>query len=176
MGKKQLQQRLEGYWRIELFNVGLLPATAVFVLLASDQTIGPQSILCLMVMSALLIAGGCYWRAKARKFKQDQCSLQRTLYWLDRLQLPMLISVVAVLFLCLCDLLFVRISLSQGDRIVSILATALAILEYVNYYHRQLQHFDHWRDFLRLISGRGFRKSHLRADLDRFRGCGRPAG
>lgn len=176
MAKKELQQRLEGYWRLELFNVGLLPATAVFVLLASDQTIGPLSIACLMPMSALLIAGGCYWRAKARRFKQDRRSLQRTLYWLDRFQLPLLASVISVLLLCLCDLLFVRISVSQGDRMVAILATTLAILEYVNYYHRQLQHFDRWADFLRLISGRGFRKSQLRADLERFRGLTRPAG
>jgi hypothetical protein len=37
----------------------------------------------------------------------------------------------------------------------------LAILEYINYYHYQLQHFDHAADFARLLSGRGFRRSHL---------------
>jgi len=43
------------------------------------------------------------------------------------------------------------------------------VLEHVNYYHRQLQHFDHWPDFKRLITGRGFRRSQLSVDLDDWR-------
>jgi hypothetical protein len=41
----------------------------------------------------------------------------------------------------------------------------LAALEYVNYYHRQLQHFDCWSDFKRLISTRQLRPSHMARDL-----------
>jgi hypothetical protein len=37
----------------------------------------------------------------------------------------------------------------------------LAVLEYVNYYHVQLNHFDNAADFRRLLSGKGFRKPHL---------------
>lgn len=60
--------------------------------------------------------------------------------------------------------------LSNGlaDRIVASVAATLAALEYVNYYRRQLQHFDHAADFRRLKEGRGFRKSQLRSDLERF--------
>ena len=30
---------------------------------------------------------------------------------------------------------------SSGDRVVAVVFVALAVLEYINYYHRQLQHF-----------------------------------
>ncbi|MDQ3080564.1 MAG: hypothetical protein M3R03_11290 [Pseudomonadota bacterium] len=45
------------------------------------------------------------------------------------------------------------------------LLTLLAGLEYVNYYHRQLQHFDNLADLKRLFSGRGFKPSHMARSL-----------
>ncbi|MFO0816315.1 MAG: hypothetical protein U1A77_00150 [Pirellulales bacterium] len=162
----KLQQRLEGYWRLELFNAVLLPVVAILVPTVNGQSIGPIGISCLVPMSGLLIVGGCYWRAKFRQIK-DRSNIDSTLYWLDRVRLPLLASLIVASLLCVADLFFHRFSVSTGDRWVAILATALAILEYINYYHRQLQHFDHAPDFLRLLRGRGFRKSQLRADLDR---------
>lgn len=47
--------------------------------------------------------------------------------------------------------------------------TLLAALEYVNYYHRQLQHFDRSSDFKRLITGGGFRRSHMARNLTAYR-------
>ena len=37
----------------------------------------------------------------------------------------------------------------------------LAWLEYVNYYHWQLQNFDSAIDFKRLMAGRGLRRAHM---------------
>jgi hypothetical protein len=54
----------------------------------------------------------------------------------------------------------------MADRIAATACAVLAALEYVNYYHRQLQHFDNWADFKRLIAGKGFRKSWMARDLD----------
>jgi hypothetical protein len=45
----------------------------------------------------------------------------------------------------------------------------LAVLEYINYYHVQLQHFDHAPDWQRLVSGRGFRRSHLAREIERWK-------
>ena len=52
------------------------------------------------------------------------------------------------------------------DRNVATGSAVLAVLEYVNYYHRQLQHFDNREDFRRLLAGKGFRKSWLARDLE----------
>ena len=58
---------------------------------------------------------------------------------------------------------------TQGlaERWVVTVAALLAVLEYVNYYHRQLQHFDNASDWRRLLAGRGFRPSQLSRDLVR---------
>ena len=45
----------------------------------------------------------------------------------------------------------------------------LASLEYVNYFHVQLQHFDNRADFQRLGTRRRFRRSHLAKDIARWR-------
>jgi hypothetical protein len=50
----------------------------------------------------------------------------------------------------------------------AMLFSLLALLEYINYYHYQLQHFDNQADFQRLISGRGFRQSHLARALEQY--------
>lgn len=165
----RLQRRLEGYWRMELLNAALLPCAAMGLLAVADQAIGPLSISCFIPMSALLIVGGCYWRTKSRRLTVTGAKLDATMLWLDWLHIPLLVGCVSTSLLCVADLIVFRISVSDGDRLVAIIAVILSNLEYVNYYHRQVQHFDHTPDFLRLLSGRGFRKSHMRADLERFR-------
>ena len=53
--------------------------------------------------------------------------------------------------------------------IATLVLTALAVLEYVNYYKIQLQHFDHAPDFKRVMQGRGFRKAHMARELEAWR-------
>jgi len=55
------------------------------------------------------------------------------------------------------------------ERIVALVCLALAVLEYVNYYHIQLQHFDHAADWKRLLAGKGLRPSSMARDLARWR-------
>jgi hypothetical protein len=54
------------------------------------------------------------------------------------------------------------------DRVASLLVLLLAVLEYINYYHVQVQHFDHAADWQRLLAGRGFRRSHLAREIKRW--------
>lgn len=61
-------------------------------------------------------------------------------------------------------------ALRSGGAIPDLVALGLAVLaglEYVNYYHVQLQHFDNAADIKRLLSGRGFRPAHLARALRR---------
>ncbi len=59
---------------------------------------------------------------------------------------------------------------SGWDKGVATFSTLMAVLEYVNYYHRQLQHFDHSEDFKRLLSGNGLRPSQMAKDLKLYHG------
>ncbi len=49
------------------------------------------------------------------------------------------------------------------------ICSGLATLEYVNYFHVQLQNFDHAADIKRLTNGGGLRRAHMAKDLAAFR-------
>ena len=166
MAKSHLSRRLAMYWRVELLNVVLVPGLALCVSAAVDQPLGWLSLACLVPTMLLLAIGGLYWRGKAHEIARHAASLDHALVWAGRLRPAALALVVLAAVLCAVDLLVARLSVSFTDRAVALGATALAVLEYVNYYSTQLQHFDHWADFSRLIRGRGFRTAHMRADLD----------
>ncbi|MEL7498867.1 MAG: hypothetical protein AAFN77_14765 [Planctomycetota bacterium] len=95
--------------------------------------------------------------------------LQTTLIWVERLHRPLLVAVIAILVLTASDFFISGISRNTIDRTVARLATLLSVLEYINYYHIQLQHFDHLPDLDRLLKGRGFRRSKMSNDLRRHR-------
>ena len=53
--------------------------------------------------------------------------------------------------------------------VVALCCALLAVLEYINYYVVQLQHFDNAADWRRLWTGGGFRKSHLARAIFKYR-------
>jgi hypothetical protein len=120
-------------------------------------------------MCGLLLLGGLYWRAKLRLLQDQHQQLAILLPWARSLQWPFAIASAIVCALCLASWMTGEFALSLGDRITASIAALLAMLEYVNYYHRQLQHFDHAADWKRLLAGRGFRVSQMAADLQRLR-------
>ncbi len=116
-------------------------------------------------MMLLLIIGAVYWRAKLQQVEGREGPLSSTLSLISFLQLPSLaltlIGLAAVAFAWAQPEHF-----SNGrERWVATFAAVMALLEYINYYHRQLQHFDHLPDFKRLLAGKGLRPSQLAKDL-----------
>lgn len=167
--KQRLQKRLDGYWRMELANVLLVPLSFLIILISLSQRVGVLSLVSMVPMAGLLVIGGFYWKAKATQLRDPAFDSTSTLSLIDRLQLVLLVGSVLVSIACLIDLTVFRISVSTGDRVIGIICSVLAVLEYVNYYHRQLQHFDHLPDLQRLMKGQGFRPSQMSVDLARFR-------
>ena len=47
----------------------------------------------------------------------------------------------------------------------ALILSGLALLEYVNYYHRQLMNFDRLSDFQRLLRTGRLRRAHMSRDL-----------
>jgi len=166
--KERLQTRLSSYWRMEIGNVPLLPACMVFLCLWSDQAVGLLFALACVPMCGLLIIGGLYWRAKLHQLEGRPATMRAFLPLALRWQGPLLVTSVLALVLAVTAW-FTDIAASTGERWAITSAAILAMLEYVNYYHRQLQHFDHGPDLKRLMSGRGFQPSQMARDLERFR-------
>ena len=147
----------------------LLPAFMVWMAHYLEYQLGWLTWVSLVPMCGLLMIGGLYWRAKLRYVQGQHRSMEKLLPWVDRMQWPFAVSSVLVFALCLTSWTASNLALSLGDKITASIAAALAVLEYVNYYHRQLQHFDHVADWKRLLGGKGFRASQMATDLRRFR-------
>lgn len=154
---------------MELGNVVLLPAFMVWMAHYLEYQLGWLTWVSLVPMCGLLLIGGLYWRAKLLHVQGEKRSLDKLLPWVQLLQWPFAVSSILVFALCLTSWAASSLALSLGDRITASIAATLAVLEYVNYYHRQLQHFDHVADWKRLLQGKGFRVSQMAMDLQRHR-------
>lgn len=157
-------KRLGSYWKMEAGNVFLIPAIILWLV---DARISWLTAFAFLPMMGMLVIGAFYWRAKFGQIAdgRDITSAVRTIaQW----QMPML--VLSALAVIAATALWLQPALSKGraDQWAATASALLAALEYVNYYHRQLQHFDHLPDWKRLLSGRGFRRSQLREDIERL--------
>ena len=154
---------------MELGNVWLIPVCMVWMAYVFEYPLGWLSWISLVPMCGLLLLGGFYWRAKLRQIQGQSDPLTKVMRWAARMQWALAIASASVCALFLASWITGEFDASLGDRISASIAATLAALEYVNYYHRQMQHFDHRADFNRLMSGKGFRPSQMAMDLRRFR-------
>ena len=170
--KIQLLKRLRSYWKLECLNIFLLPFMAIIVVVFGFHgTFTLAFGFSLLATSWLLVVGTISLRMMLSDLERN---FSYSVFWLPKLcfaQLPSLGLVFASLLLTTQDCIgvFPDFAASQYG---SIVFTTLAVLEYINYYHWQLQHFDNASDFSRLIKGDGFRKSHLARALERWRKSG----
>ncbi|MEM6494407.1 MAG: hypothetical protein AAF650_08510 [Pseudomonadota bacterium] len=164
--KDHLRRRLTSYWKLEVGNAALIPAIMVFLCWQNAQPVGLGLALACVPMCCLLVLGGLYWRAKLHQLEGRSDTLARALLLARKWRLALLGTTLLACVLAVASW-FTDLAASEGERWAITAAAILAALEYVNYYHRQLQHFDNWPDFLRLITGRGFRVSQMAHDLKR---------
>lgn len=158
--------RLEPYWKMEAANAVMIPLAVV---LLSKGQLSWVSLVPMAAMVLLLAIGALYWRAKVRQLKGQTKGWTSLLRGLARLQLPALILTVAGCIAALAGWIRADLALGMADRVAATVCAVLAALEYVNYYHRQLQHFDNKADFKRMLAGKGFRPSWLARDLAELR-------
>lgn len=163
--KDKLRKRLGSYWKLELANIVFVPAIMIWLSLSLDYSLSWRSFFAMVPMCGLLCVGGLYWRAKYLSLDQGTLPLDRVLPGISRLKYPLLITSIIALGLTILAWIKPSHSGSLGDRWTMTVAAGLAGLEYINYYHRQLQHFDHIADLKRLLDGKGFRRSQMAKDL-----------
>jgi hypothetical protein len=160
-----LLQRLDPYWKMEAANVLFVP---LLVLWHSDGQLSWIALVPLAATMLLLIIGAFYWRGKVRQLQGEASNFQVLLRGLAGWQRPALLLTQAGSATCLLGWMMPAWSAGSADRWVASGCAILSVLEYINYYHRQLQHFDNREDFRRLLAGRGFRRSWLARDLDKL--------
>ncbi|WP_129792378.1 hypothetical protein [Sphingosinicella sp. CPCC 101087] len=161
----RLVRRLRRYWKVEAANVALLPAAALWIASTRNEALGPAFVIAAVPMGLLLGVGAAYWRRKAVQLEGKPISA-RTIMLLARAEPMLLMAVLAGLAAALAVWLVPGLAVSRWDRWATTLTAGLAAAEYVNYFRVQLQHFDRMADLRRLLRGRGFRRAHLRREID----------
>jgi hypothetical protein len=161
-----LIKRLDPYWKMEAGNMAIIPA---FVLWVTDARIGWVTLVPLLAMVLLLGIGAVYWWLKVRQLKEQPVDADTVLRRIAALQLPALVLTLAGCGVAALGWIAPWLSMGLADRIAATGCALLAALEYVNYYHRQLQHFDNRTDFRRMLAGKGFRQSWMARDLAELR-------
>lgn len=161
-------RRLRGYWQMEAANVLFVPAFAIGLVLWAGGGVSIALVAAAIACAALLVVGALYWRAVMRQMEGARGALA---FWIPRLAAVEGLSLALVI--CAVAVTVMEFVQAGGawtpERIGAVALTALAALEYVNYYRVQLQHFDNWADFKRLITGRGLRQAHMARDIQAWR-------
>lgn len=168
-GGGRVARRLAWYWQVECANAALVPLLVVAI--AALHGAGPQwpTFAALVPVAGLLVVGGLYWRGKLLALRAEPGALSRALALADRAEKPLLLLTLAALGIAAAGFIAPLPGSSGADRWVVLACAVLALAAHVNYYHRQLQHFDNRADFRRLVSGRGLRRAWLARDLAAWR-------
>jgi hypothetical protein len=157
-------RNLEAYWKMEAANVLVVPAIALALGFPRDVVEAIALGLAIVATAGFLVVGAAFWRGIDRRVRfADRVSGEQALDLAERVERPLLMATGAAVAATLTAL---SLNGWTASVIAAALLTLLAALEYVNYYHRQLQHFDNLADLKRLFSGRGFRPSHMARSLD----------
>jgi len=150
---------------MEAANVVLLPGLMLFIV---KGQVSLWTLAVFVPVCLLLVIGAMYWRIKLHQIQGHTENYRPTMRLIRNLQWPSL--VLTLVGVALCILLWVRPELSRGrsDQYVILFMATLSVLEYINYYHRQLNYFDNKADLKRVFSGKGFQPSQMRRDLDQI--------
>jgi hypothetical protein len=167
--RDKLLKRLKPYWMMEGANVFFVPFFAWFLItVVAKGQITVAVIAAMLATSSLLVVGTFAWKMVVDGLEGNSTSEEQWTPWLDLARWPAMLLTILALIATVIEAISTlpRISASL---IGASLLCLLAILEFVNYYHFQLQHFDHADDFQRLLSGKGFRQSHLSKSIRAYR-------
>lgn len=163
-----LVARLSGYWRLEAINVFLLPAAVLVCVYSFDGRLTASLAVSLGANSLLLCIGACYWRIVHLQLLGHEEPFKKFLPWLDRLQPLAFLSVAVSVAFYVVEIMGIGDAWGATEWAVTGV-TLLALLEYVNYYHWQLQYFDHKPDFVALMKTRRLRRAHMARAIRRWR-------
>ena len=167
LGKGRLKRNFAAYAQMEAFNVVMVPALAIWIGWPRTLVEGLALAATLVAVAGLLVVGTIYWRAVDRRLKlRDRAGFRRAMRFADQAERPMITATALAVIMTIVVLASAGPSRSA---MVTAVMCLLAVLEYVNYYHFQLQIFDNLPDFRRFVATGRLKKSHMARDLTAFR-------
>lgn len=153
-----LRKHLSSYWKMEAGNVLLVPLIVWAMVWsagdAPDAAMGLGAAAC----SFLLVVGTAAWLLVLAGLDGKTAQATKLVAFCARAEIP------ALLLLGAATITAINAALTGGWPPRTLAAAGLTLLgwlEYVNYYHWQLQNFDSAIDARRLAAGRGLRRAHM---------------
>jgi len=163
----RLKRNFRAYAAMEGANVILVPGLALWLGWPRSATETAAITLSIVAAAGLLVVGTLFWRALDRRLKgRDNGSFERAMKFADAAQRPMAMFTGASVVGAIAA--FASHGASRAA-IAAGLLSFLALLEYVNYYHRQLQVFDNAADLRRLLATGRFKRARLARGLAAYR-------
>jgi hypothetical protein len=161
-----LSDRLGWYWKMERACAVVFPPLAFVVSTPTDVPSALVLALSLTACCSILWIGAAYWKCVWDRLQGNRTSTLRALQIASRWQWILL--TLALLSAAISVTAF-AIYGAQPAVIGALIFSTLALLEYVNYFHVQLQNFDHGPTFRRFLKRRRFDRAHLAHELAAFR-------
>ena len=164
---RKLPRRFGANAKMEAANALLVPGLALWFGWPRNPWDALALALAILACAGLLVVGAFYWHGLDRRLTgKGKGRHDQALRFADRAERPALLATIAA---TVATVIAAALNGLTGSLIAAAVLSLLAALEYVNYYHRQMQHFDNRSDFVRLLTGRGARPSHMARDLAAFR-------
>jgi hypothetical protein len=164
---RKLPRQFGKYAALEAGNMIILPAVALKFGWPGSAIEAVALGLTITAAAGFLFIGALYWRGLDRRLRTgDGWAHKQALGFAGRAEWPLLVLTA------LATVAFAGALTMSGWTPPVIAAGAMSLLgwlEYINYYHRQLQHFDNWADFHRLVTTRRLKRAHMARDLAAFR-------
>lgn len=166
MGKQKLIKRLRWYYPMEKFHA-LLTFPICLIYFVSKNPIEKciffiyGMILCIFI----LYQGQKYWHLKLKKLENKPFSQSKNLYFFKKSKQINLYFIYGIPLIGIIQLLITDVMRADLNIIfLSIFVNIFAILEYINYYNRQLM-VDNISDFNYIIRNKKFKTASLAKDL-----------
>jgi hypothetical protein len=167
-----LRKHLSAYWKMEAGNIVVVPAFAFLLVWRAGDWPDLAAVLAAAACSFLLLIGTAAWLLVLAGLDGQPARAEKLVAFCARAERPALLLLAAAVVASIAS---VATSGWPPRAVAAVGLTVLAALEYVNYYHWQLQNFDSAIDVKRLLAGRGLRRAHMGRAVKMYRQQGRAA-
>lgn len=160
--RERALKRLRILWTAEAVNVALVPGVTVYLVVLAGGSVGLPMISGGLLCAALLVLGTLYWRAKLAQLRRDARALPgRQAFARAKPVAAFAVAVTAAGWV----VPLVAGPADAAGLVGGVFLWTMGLLEYVNYFHRQVMH-DTRADVRRLMATRRLRRSFLALDLE----------
>jgi len=165
MRKDKIIKRLEWYYPTELFNAWLFTGITLFVIYTYKITDTFFLVYGLTIMTFILFQGQHYWKLKLYRLTNKKFDETKNLKLFRRAKQINMVLIAIIPFVLGLQWLTTNTIIENNLFLWGILANVIGVLEYINYYHRQLM-IDNLSDIKYLLRNKRLKVASLKKDLD----------